>query len=107
MFNQRQYPDCDPGPFICTSSNPENGDWGEYAEYVGTMENLSLSVAKDAYERVKETLDPAAIDMLEKDPRHNTSKSWDIIHAKFLYRRIMELQSGIRYEKDGSIHFRV
>lgn len=104
---QKTYVDQDPGPFVSLSGNPENGEWEEYANYVTTIENLSLSVAKDAYQRVCAGLTEETVRLLEAKPQSNSTDSHFLAHAKLLYRRVVALESGVIYERDGRITYRV
>lgn len=104
---QKKYLDQDPGPFVSHTGNPENGDWEEYAMYVATVENLSLAVAKEAYQKVCEGLKQETVLLLEKGPLVVGTDSPRVAHAKILFKRIAILESGIVYGRDGSVSYRV
>lgn len=94
-------------PFVSDSGNPENGDYGAWGAYLKRIEDMSLVEVDIQYTVASARFSADTVQALESNPRVVAGDDSGVAHAKRLYAHYVHLRSGVRFEADGSMHYRV
>lgn len=94
-------------PFVSSSGNPENGDYEAWSVYVKRIEGMSLVEVDIQYTVASARFSADTVQAIESNPRVVAGDTPHVAHAKRLYAHYVQLRSGVRFEADGSMYYRV
>jgi hypothetical protein len=96
----------DPGPFVATTGNPENGNWDEFSAYLKAIQGMSVEALTQACGLYAKKFARTILESSQENPRPDPRDPPDLAHFKRLYARLTELKTGVRFDEDG-LYFRV